>query len=93
MNRDQIAEIPGLEIVGEERKAYFFGGQVIAMEEKGVIAIMPTQDQKVSDIYNLMLDGTEFEHYLKDGVGYIVDPESNRTPLIEHFAIRIKETS
>jgi len=93
MNKDKLAEIPGLEIVGEERKAYFFGGQVIAMEEKGVIAIMPTTDPKVADIYDLMLDGTGFEFYLKDGVGFIVDPESNRTPLTEHFAVRIKEST
>ena len=93
MNRSNLMNIEGVEIVGEgKRKAYFFGEEVIEMEDEGLVSIRPTKDDKVSEIYNEMLLETGFEHYLYKEVNYLVDPENERSKMSEAFSMRVKET-
>jgi len=75
----------GVEIVAEEgnRTAYFLGDKLIAMQNTRDISIFRTDDEKVSDLYNIMLSYTNFEHYITKGVNYITT-EDNERRLMEH---------
>lgn len=93
MNRSNLNNLKGVEIVGGgSRKAYFVGAVPIAMEDQGVISILPTDDEEVDVIINKMLLETGYEHYIKDGQPYIVDHDNNSNEIETAFCLRIKET-
>lgn len=92
MVKESLSE-RGVEFIGEgDRKALFFEGQVVAMFDKGVLGILPTQSPKVSEIFHILLKGSGYSHYLKDGKNWIVYPDSSRGELgKEGFSLRLNK--
>jgi hypothetical protein len=89
MNQQQLADM-NVEISREgSRCAYFYNDQVIAMEDKGVLTILPTDIERVSDIYCMMMEDTGYEHYLSNGVNYITDNRGNRDLMGSSFGVRV----
>ena len=93
MNRSNLNNIPGVEIVGNgSRKAYFYGAIPIAMELQGVVSILPTDDEEVEVILNKMLLGTGYYINVRDDQSYLVDLDNQETEMGEAFCLRVKET-
>lgn len=93
MNRSNITSIPGVEILGAgSRKAYFYGAVPIAMEDQGVLSILPTDCEEVEVILNKMLLETGYEIYVKEGQSFLVDQDNQDSEMGEAFCLRIKET-
>ena len=93
MNRSNLNSIPGVEIVGASgRTAYFYGAIPIAMEDQGVVSILPTDDEEVEVILNKMLLETGYFINVRDGQSYLVDLDNQETEMGEAFCLRVKET-
>jgi len=81
----------GVEIVAEEggRTAYFLGDHLIALKNNRDISIFRTYNEKVSDLYNIMLSDTNFEHYITKGVNYITTEDNERRLMGRDFTWRV----
>jgi len=81
----------GVEIVGEggSKVAYFLGDKLIALQNTRDISIFRTDDEKVSDLYNIMLSDTSFEHYVTKGVNYITTEDNDRRLMGRDFTWRV----
>ena len=89
MNTTKLKTL-GVETSGEgNRIAYFYQDQVIAMEDKSILVIFPTDLEQVSDIYCTMMEGTGYEHYVKNGVNYVTDGCGNRDLMSSSFGVRL----
>lgn len=72
---EQFKKLGG-EIVHEERSdgattAYFYDDHLIALKRDRDIAIFKTFEVVVSELLNVLLSETTFEHYINKGVNYI----------------------
>jgi len=87
-------ESRGVEIVHEDRKdgsttAYFYNDELIALKRDRELSIFPTYEIKVSDLYNIMLADTSFEHYISKGVNYITTEDNERMRIGKDFTWRV----
>lgn len=87
-------EAEGVEIVHELRRdgettAYFYNDWLIALKRGRDLSIFRTFEERVSDLYNIMLKGTNFEHYVSKGVNYITTEGNERMTMGKDFTWRV----
>ena len=77
-----------------ETTAYFYDDVLIAIKRDRDISIFKTFEQKVSELLNVLLSKTTFEHYINQGVNYItfIDERGKvqRRPLDKEFTWRVE---